>query len=57
MKVRIRWGEWRTLEPIAPDVFTVIGAQVAFDRDRRGRVTGYRLSAARTLNVEFRREP
>ncbi len=56
VKVRTRWGEWRTLDPIALDIFVGTGTQVAFDRNRQGRVTGHRLSAARTLNVRFRRE-
>lgn len=56
LKLRIRWSEWRVLEPVAPDLFVAAGIQVAFDRDPEGKVTGYRVSASRTLNVGFRQE-
>jgi hypothetical protein len=57
LRIRVRWGPWRALAPIGPDSFTMPGTQVAFDRGRRGEITGFRLSAARTLNVSFAREP
>jgi len=33
------------------------GAKVAFTRDKRGTVTGFALSQARTNNVGFTRQP
>ena len=53
VKARTRWGEWRNLEPVANDLFVVAGVRVEFDRDKAGRVTGYRMSQARTRNVGF----
>jgi CubicO group peptidase (beta-lactamase class C family) len=50
---RTRWGPWLPLEPIAPDLFTVAGARVAFTRARGGAVSGYAVSQARTRNVGF----
>jgi hypothetical protein len=57
LRVRARYDEWRTLVPMAPDVFTVAGAaaRVAFTRDRGGNVTGFSMSAARTRNLAFER--
>jgi CubicO group peptidase (beta-lactamase class C family) len=55
LRIRVRWSGWRALDPLARDVFTMPGTQIAFDRGRRGEITGFRLSAARTLNVRFER--
>jgi CubicO group peptidase (beta-lactamase class C family) len=55
LEARMRYGEWVTMEPIARDVFTALGGRVAFERGRKGDVTGFRLSAARLQNVEFTR--
>ncbi|MBK6304485.1 MAG: beta-lactamase family protein [Gemmatimonadetes bacterium] len=58
LKVRMRYGPWMPLMPMAPDVFGVpAGAKVAFTRDKRGTVTGFALSQARTNNVGFTRQP
>lgn len=58
LRVRMRYGAWLTLEPIAPDVFSVVGmgARLAFTRDRRGALAGFSMSAARTNNLGFTRE-
>ena len=53
LRARTRWDQWRVLAPIAKDRFAAAGARVQFDRDRAGKITGYRLSAARTQNVVF----
>ena len=55
VQVRTRWGAWTNLEPMARDRFSAAGARVEFDRDKAGRVTGYRVSQARTRNVGFSR--
>jgi hypothetical protein len=58
LKVRTRYGPWMPLMPMAPDVFGVpAGAKVAFTRDKRGAVTGFSLSQARTNNLGFTRQP
>lgn len=59
LRARMRYGPWLTLEPIAPDVFSVMGmgARLAFTRDRRGSIAGFSMSAARTNNLAFTREP
>jgi hypothetical protein len=41
------------LEQVRRDAFVIPGAVAAFDRDKRGAVTGFGLSAARTRNVRF----
>ncbi|MCC6929119.1 MAG: beta-lactamase family protein [Gemmatimonadaceae bacterium] len=58
LQLRLRYGEWMVLEPLARDVFTVrgAGARLAFTRDARGAVRGFSLSAARTQNLVFERE-
>jgi CubicO group peptidase (beta-lactamase class C family) len=56
LRYRARWGRWVTLAPLRRDVFGGAGIRLAFDRGRRGEVSGFRLSAARTLNVTFARE-
>lgn len=58
LRARMRYGAWLTLEPIAPDVFSVtgMGARLAFTRDRRGNLAGFSMSAARTNNLAFTRE-
>lgn len=58
LRARMRYGAWLTLEPIAPDVFSVVGmgARLAFTRDRRGGIAGFAMSAARTNNLAFTRE-
>ena len=55
VKARTRWSEWRVLEPVTRDMFVVPGVRVAFDRDKSGRVSGFRMSQVRTHNVGFRR--
>lgn len=58
LRARMRYGAWLTLEPVAPDVFAVVGmgARLAFTRDRRGNIAGFSMSAARTNNLAFTRE-
>lgn len=58
LRARMRYGAWLTLEPIAPDVFSVVGmgARLTFTRDRRGGIAGFSMSAARTNNLTFTRE-
>jgi CubicO group peptidase (beta-lactamase class C family) len=53
LEVRARLGEWRPLKPQVRDAFTEGGAKLEFDRDKRGAVTGFRLSAARSQNIRF----
>ncbi len=53
LRARTRWGPWVALEPIQKDRFSAAGARVQFDRNRADRVTGYRVSAARTQNIIF----
>ena len=57
--MRVRYDSWHALQPMSPDVFTMVGtgARIAFTRDKRGAVNGYTVSAARTLNVIFERAP
>lgn len=50
---RTRWSAPVRWRPIGPDAFMVGGARIDVDRDRRGQVTGFRLSAARTQNLVF----
>jgi CubicO group peptidase (beta-lactamase class C family) len=57
LKARMRFGQWVTMEPIAPDVFTALGGRVAFERGKKGDVAGFKLSASRLQNVEFARVP
>jgi len=54
---RMRWSDPRALRPLGRDVFLAQGSRVEFVRDGRGRVTGFKLSAARTLNLWFAKEP
>ena len=56
LRARTRWAAWLTLEPIAKDRFGLSGARVQFERDRAGKVTGYRVSAGRMQNVGFVRQ-
>jgi hypothetical protein len=51
--IRTRFGEWVPLEPLSADAFLTSGGRLAFARDAKGRVIGYKLSAARLANVEF----
>ena len=53
VQIRTRWADWTNLEPMARDRFSAAGTRVEFDRDKAGRVTGYRTSQARTRNVGF----
>ncbi len=53
LRARTRWAAWVTLQPIAKDRFSIPGARVQFERDRTGKVTGYRVSAGRMQNVGF----
>ncbi|MBI3790019.1 MAG: serine hydrolase [Gemmatimonadetes bacterium] len=55
LMARPRYGAWAPLEPVRKDAFVVSGAAAVFDRDKRGGVTGFGLSAARTRNVRFTR--
>ncbi|MBX3147498.1 MAG: beta-lactamase family protein [Gemmatimonadales bacterium] len=54
---RTRWGDPVQWRPIGPDAFMVGWVRIDADRDRRGQVTGFRLSAARTQNVAFVKAP
>lgn len=56
LRARTRWDTWRPLTPMAPDVFVVGGARLRFERDRKGVVTGFSVSQARTRNVGFSRQ-
>ena len=58
LQLRLRYGDWMVLDPLARDVFTVrgAGARLAFTRDARGGVRGFTVSAARTQNLVFERE-
>jgi CubicO group peptidase (beta-lactamase class C family) len=53
LKARVRFGPWLPLTPLAKDRFGAGAAAVTLDRDKAGRVTGYRLSAARSHNIRF----
>ncbi len=53
LRARTRWSEWRPLQPVTKDRFVAAGARVQFDRDRAGKIAGYRVSAARTQNLVF----
>jgi CubicO group peptidase (beta-lactamase class C family) len=53
LMLRVRWGAWQRLEPIAPDVFVVPGMRLEFSRSRAGAVTGFGLSQGRARNVRF----
>lgn len=56
LRARMRWGEWQVLHPMAKDRFTIPGLRADFDRDRAGRIIGFRMSAGRSRNVGFARE-
>ena len=53
LRARTRWDQWRILTPMTKDRFAAAGARVQFERDRAGKVTGYRVSAARTQDLVF----
>ncbi len=53
LSIRSRYDVWRSLAPLAKDVFVAAGNRLDFARGRRGEVSGFRLSAARLANVEF----
>ena len=53
LRARTRWDAWRPLQPVAKDRFAAAGARVQFDRDRAGKVIGYRVSAGRSQNLIF----
>ncbi len=50
---RTRWSTPVWWRPIGPDAFMAGWTRIDVDRDRRGQISGYRLSAARTQNVSF----
>jgi len=58
LQLRLRYGDWMVLDPVARDVYTVrgAGARVAFTRDARGSIRGFHVSAARTNNLVFERD-
>ena len=56
LRARMRWGEWQILSPMAKDRFTIPGLRAEFDRDKAGRIAGFRISAGRSRNVGFTRE-
>ena len=45
------------LEPIVSGTLSAEGAMIVFERDGKGRVTGYRLSAGRVKNLRYDRRP
>ncbi len=53
LEVRRRFQPWEKLQAIAPDRFVGGGSEARFERDRRGRVTGFTLNAARVLGIQF----
>lgn len=53
LEVKRRYRDWEKLEPIDRDRFVAGGAELAFDRDREAKVTGFRLNAARVLGIAF----
>ncbi|MHB1329495.1 MAG: serine hydrolase domain-containing protein [Gemmatimonadales bacterium] len=53
---RTRWASPVWWRPIGPDAFMAGWVRIDVDRDRRGGISGYRLSAARTQNVSFVRD-
>jgi hypothetical protein len=55
LQARMRWGEWMRLEPLTPDTFVAVAARVDLTRDRKGVVSGFTLSQARTRGVLFDR--
>lgn len=55
LRVRPRYGPSIWLEPILPDVFTGHG-RMSFERDPKGRVTGFRLSAIGLTGIRFVRD-
>jgi CubicO group peptidase (beta-lactamase class C family) len=55
LRVRVRFGPWTPLQPLTKDRFAAGGAAVTFERDKSGRITGYRLDAARSKNLRFER--
>lgn len=56
LRARMRWSEWQVLQPMARDRYTMPGFRADFDRDRAGRITGFRISAGRSHNVGFVKE-
>ena len=57
LTARARYGEWRPLEVVRPDAFLIAGGIAVFDRDKLGKVSGFRYSAARTQNLRYVRRP
>lgn len=55
VQARMRWGAWMPLDPIAADTFVAAGVRLEFTRDRRGAISGFTLSQARTRGVVFER--
>ena len=57
LRVRVRYGPWTPLVGLRKDEFVVPGAAIVFDRDKAGKVIGYRLNAVRSRNIGFVRRP
>ncbi|MGE0555187.1 MAG: serine hydrolase domain-containing protein [Gemmatimonadales bacterium] len=51
LRYRARWSAPVVAQPIRQDVFSVAGTQLAFDRDRRGNVVGFKLAAGRAHGI------
>lgn len=51
--IRARYEAWAPMTLIAPEVFSARGGRLDFVRDRKGQVTGYRLSGGRMANIQF----
>jgi len=55
--LRIGLAEAQPLEPIFRDAFLVAGAQLVFQRDAQGKLSGYLVQAGRVRNIRFVRRP
>ncbi|MEZ4586375.1 MAG: serine hydrolase domain-containing protein [Gemmatimonadales bacterium] len=51
LRYRARWSAPVVAQPIRQDVFSVGGTRLAFDRDRRGNVVGFKLAAGRAHGI------
>jgi len=55
LRYRARWSDPVVAQPIRADVFGVAGTQLAFERDRRGNVVGFKLAAGRAHGIIAKR--
>ncbi|MBM4186576.1 MAG: beta-lactamase family protein [Gemmatimonadetes bacterium] len=53
--IRTRYAAWTPMTPLWADAFGATNARFEFIRDRRGQVSGFRLSGGRMANIRFER--